>query len=83
MLQLNNFYYHVFQIAVCSVLSDLMLIPSTVFCCFFFISVIVFFSSGQFFFHVFCLSVVLTRFTHSSPKFGEHLYDHYFQLFIS
>ena len=32
---------------------------------------------------IFSISVdILTVFIHSSPEFGEHFYDHYFELFI-
>ena len=54
---------------------SLLLIPSSVF----FISVIVFFSYNWLFL---IFSISLSTFSlSSSPKFGEHLYDYFFDLF--
>lgn len=62
---------------------SLLLNPVSVF--FFFSSVTVFFSSvtSVWDFLVFSVSVkILTVFNHSSPEFSEHIYEHYFELFI-
>lgn len=57
--------------------STLLLIPSSVFL----ISVTVFFSSDWFFLIFSLFTEDLTDFIHSS-KFGKHVYDYYFELFI-
>lgn len=47
-----------------------------------FISVFVFFNSGWFFIIFYNSVEVLTILIHSSSKFSEHFYDHYFEFFL-
>ena len=79
-VQIGWFYYSVSQMFICSSVPwNLQLIPSYVFS----ITVIVLSTSDFFFSYSFWLFVeVLTVFIHSSPKFRDHLYDHFFKLCI-
>lgn len=61
-----------------SVFSSLLLKPSSVFLSL----IIVFFSSVISVWYLYFLSILLkVSLIHSSPEFGEHLYDHYFEFF--
>ena len=68
-----------FNLLICSpILPNLLLIPSSVFLYFSYYTLQLFLVL----FYIFKLFVkFLTEFTHSSPKFVEHLYDHYTELF--